>query len=49
MPKAIRLFVKYVDAVNYYVGRFAMYLFFPLAAILLYATLSRVIAGIPIN
>jgi TRAP-type mannitol/chloroaromatic compound transport system permease small subunit len=49
MPKPIRLFVRYVDAVNYYVGRFAMYLFLPLGAILIYATLSRVLAGIPIN
>lgn len=49
MPKAIRAFVRYVDRVNYVVGRFAMYLFFVLAAILLYATLSRVVAGIPIN
>jgi TRAP-type mannitol/chloroaromatic compound transport system permease small subunit len=49
MPKAIRLFVRYVDAVNYAVGRFAMYLFIPLGAILIYATLSRVLAGIPVN
>jgi len=49
MPKAVRLFVRYVDAVNYSVGRFAMYLFFVLGAILIYATLSRVIAGIPVN
>jgi TRAP-type mannitol/chloroaromatic compound transport system permease small subunit len=49
MPKAIRLFVRYVDAVNYAVGRFAMYLFLLLGGILIYATLSRVLAGIPIN
>ena len=49
MPKAIRLFVRYVDAVNYAVGRFAMYLFFVLGGILLYATLSRLIAGVPVN
>lgn len=49
MPKPIRLFVRYVDALNYYVGRFAMYLFLPLAAILIYATLSRVLAGQPVN
>ncbi len=49
MPKPIRLFVRYVDAVNYWVGRFAMYLFFPLAAVLLYATGSRVFAGVPVN
>lgn len=49
MPKAIRLFVRYVDAVNYVVGRFAMYLFIPLGLILIYATLSRVFAGVPVN
>jgi len=49
MPKAVKLYVRYVDAVNYAVGRFAMYLFFVLGAILIYATLSRLIAGIPIN
>jgi TRAP-type mannitol/chloroaromatic compound transport system permease small subunit len=49
MPKPIRLFVRYVDAVNYAVGRFAMYLFIPLGLILLYATASRVLAGVPIN
>jgi len=49
MPKAVRIFVKYIDAVNYAVGRFAMYLFFVLGALLIYATLSRVLAGIPVN
>ena len=49
MPKAIRLFVRYVDAVNYGIGRCAMYLFFALGGILIYATLSRVLAGIPVN
>ena len=49
MPKAVRLFVRYVDAVNYGVGRFAMYLFFVLGGILLYATFSRLVAGVPIN
>ncbi len=49
MPRAIRLFVKYVDAVNHHVGRFAMYLFFVMGGILIYATLSRVLAGVPVN
>jgi TRAP-type mannitol/chloroaromatic compound transport system permease small subunit len=49
MPKPIRLFVRCVDAVNYVVGRFAMYLFIGLGAILLYATASRVFAGVPVN
>ncbi len=49
MPKPIRLFVKYVDAMNYYTGRFAMYLFFALGACLLYSTFSRVFLGVPVN
>lgn len=49
MPRAVKLFVHYVDAVNYVVGRFAMYLFFVLGGVLIYATLSRVLAGVPVN
>lgn len=49
MRKAIEAYVHYVDKVNYAVGRFAMYLFFALAAVLLYATGSRLITGMPIN
>ncbi len=49
MPKPIKIFVRYVDAVNYAVGRFAMYLFFVIGGVLIYATLSRVVAGVPVN
>lgn len=49
MPEPIRFFVRCVDRLNYWVGRFAMYLFFVMAAILLASTLSRVVTGIPIN
>ena len=49
MPKPIRVFVRYVDAMNYAIGRCAMYLFFVLGGILIYATLSRVVAGVPVN
>jgi TRAP-type mannitol/chloroaromatic compound transport system permease small subunit len=41
--------VRVVDAVNYRVGRVAMYLIFVLAAILLASTGSRLIFGVPIN
>jgi TRAP-type mannitol/chloroaromatic compound transport system permease small subunit len=43
------LYVRKVDAMNRFVGRFAMYLLFVLGAVLLYATLSRLVAGTPIN
>jgi len=49
MPKPFRLFVRYVDAVNYWVGRVAMYLFFVLGGILLWSTASRVLLGTPVN
>lgn len=49
MGEAARLFVKYVDALNYRVGRFAMYLFYVMGAILLASTVSRVAIGVPIN
>lgn len=49
MNSAIRTYVRYVDAFNYRVGRFAMYLLYPMGAMLLYSTVMRVIFGIPIN
>ncbi|HET8726870.1 MAG TPA: TRAP transporter small permease subunit [Alphaproteobacteria bacterium] len=49
MPGAIRGFVRIVDAMNHAVGRFAMYLFFAMAAVLLWSTLSRVALGVPVN
>lgn len=49
MPKAAVAFVRYVDALNYRVGRFAMYLFFVMGAILLASTASRLALGVPIN
>ena len=49
MPKILRLFVKYVDALNYRVGRCAMYLIFVMAGCLLYSTFSRVVLGMPVN
>ncbi len=49
MTAAIRAYVRWVDALNYRIGRFAMYLLYPMGAILLYSTVMRVIFGIPIN
>jgi TRAP-type mannitol/chloroaromatic compound transport system permease small subunit len=49
MPKPVVAFVRIVDEVNRRVGRFAIYLFYVLAAILLYATLSRVLLKVPVN
>jgi TRAP-type mannitol/chloroaromatic compound transport system permease small subunit len=49
MPRPIRLYVRHVDAMNRWIGRFAMHLFYVLAAILLYSTLWRVAFGTPVN
>ena len=49
MPEVVRIFVKYVDAFNRLVGRFAMYLIFPMGGILLFSTISRVFFGVPVN
>ena len=49
MPAPLRHFVRFVDALNYRVGRIAMLLFFVMGAILLYSTASRVMFGVPVN
>ena len=49
MPDAFRTFVRLVDGLNHKIGRFAMYLLYPLAAILLASTASRIFLGVPIN
>lgn len=49
LPKAIVLYVRWVDKVGCAVGRFAMYLIFVMGAILLYSTLSRLFLGVPVN
>jgi len=41
MPKVIVLFVRYVEAVNWVVGRFAMYMIFAMLGILLYSSFSK--------
>ncbi|WP_445937682.1 TRAP transporter small permease subunit [Pseudomonas sp.] len=41
MPKAIRMFVHAVEALNRVVGRFAMYLIFAILGVLLYSSISK--------
>ena len=41
MPNAVRTYVRCVDAVTRRVGRFAMYLIFAMAAILLWSSVSK--------
>jgi TRAP-type mannitol/chloroaromatic compound transport system permease small subunit len=49
MPRAIRLYVLWVDRLNGWVGRLAMALFFVMAAIMLWSTFSRAFLGTPVN
>lgn len=49
MPKAIRLYVKWIDTFNRWVGKVAMYLFFVMAAVMLWSTVSRAMFGAPVN
>ena len=41
MPRAIRLYVRYVNAVNRVVGRFAMYMIFAMMGLLLFSSISK--------
>jgi TRAP-type mannitol/chloroaromatic compound transport system permease small subunit len=49
MPSWIVACVRFVDALNYRVGRFAMYLIYVLGGILLASTISRLAFGAPFN
>lgn len=48
MPKFIRLYIKYVDALNRTVGRITMYLIFVMMGILLFSTLARSVFNTPL-
>jgi len=41
MPDAVKSYVRGVDAMNRFIGRFAMYLLFAMMAILLWSTFSK--------
>lgn len=43
MPNWIRTYVRFVDALNYRVGRFSMYLLFVLMGILLWSSISNIL------
>ena len=47
MPKAIKLYVRYVDAVNRVVGYFVMYLALVIMGVLLFASLTRYVLNVP--
>ncbi len=41
MPKAIRVYIRWIDAINRLIGRFAMYLIFLLVGVLLWSSISK--------
>lgn len=43
MPNWTRTYVRYVEALNYRVGRFAMYLLFVMMAILIWSSFTKII------
>ncbi len=47
MPKAVKIFVRSVEAVNTVVGKFSMYLVFGMMGILLFESISRTIFNKP--
>jgi TRAP-type mannitol/chloroaromatic compound transport system permease small subunit len=47
LPEFIKTYVRWVDRLNYAVGRFAMYLLFAMMAILLWSSISKAISGEP--
>ncbi len=49
MPKAIRAYVRWVDAINRTVGRATMYLVFMMMGMLLYSAISRTFLDTPIS
>ena len=47
MPKPIKAFVRYVEAINVAVGKFSMYLIFVMGGILLFESIARTIFNQP--
>lgn len=47
MPNAIKNYVRYVEAINRKLGKFAMYLIFVMMGILLFSSISRTVFNIP--
>ena len=41
MPRAIRLYVRSIDRLNYRIGRFSMYLLYVMMGVLLWSSLSK--------
>lgn len=42
MPEFIKIYVRWVEKVNYWIGRFTMYLIFAMLAVLIYSSVTRI-------
>lgn len=49
MPRAIKAYVRFVDAINRTVGRVTLYLIFVMMGILLFSAFSRTVLDVPHN
>ena len=47
MPKIIRIYVRYIDAVSTAVGKFSMYLIFAMGGVLLFESIARTLFNKP--
>lgn len=47
MPKAIRIYVRLVEMISRFIGKFAMYLVFMMMGILLFSAISRAFFNVP--
>ncbi len=47
MPKAVKIFVRYIDATNKAVGKFSMYLIFVMMGVLLFESIFRTVFNQP--
>ena len=47
MPKAVKIFVRYIDATNKAVGKFSMYLVFVMMGVLLFESIFRTVFNQP--
>ncbi|MDD1780893.1 TRAP transporter small permease subunit [Enterovibrio sp. ZSDZ35] len=41
LPSSLAAYVRFVESINYYVGRFAMYLIFVMLGILIYSSITK--------
>lgn len=48
MPRALVVFIRYVDWISKYVGRFAMYLIFVMLGVLLYSSFAKTFLAPPL-